>query len=197
MHIILSIISQKNPEFLPVATSLIIKLRNTLDENNSGFLAIALWIIIKAVGVNYENRNLIEFVNKSIEEHLAGHPVLTCILEKKSFEKIMQNQFSVFSKNFVPVNAKLTKNMFEIEEIFPDGRRSECKEIENDEDFIGKNNSDTEFSSVSSYDIQERVIDLQDIKMDFASNDYDKLIVSQEEYDKKLLGQISQLSSNL
>ena len=192
LKIFMAVIVQKSPDYLPLATALIFRLRSFMNKKNGFYLGVMLWCIIKAVGIIYDIPSLSHFVDRSMEENFNVEPVHSFIVNPEVFREVMKNEKSVFSKNIKP-EKHLTKDMFEIEDMVVEGRRSDLVGDE-DEDFIGKNNSDTEFSSVSSYDIQERIIDLQDIKPDFPSSDYQKIISMQEEQDKKLLEKITDLS---
>ena len=193
LKIFIYIINQQNSEFLPLTTALVIKIRSFVDGKNSFLLGILIWIIIKATGLKYDIPIMSEYVNKSVKEYLEIEPIRSEILEITSFEQIFHGKISVFSKH-LHSQCSFKQAIFDIETIME--RKSDFKDLDEDdkqEDYLGMNNSDTEFSSVSSYDLQDRIIDAQDIKPEFVNDDYQKLLLNQEEQDKKFLDKIYNL----
>jgi hypothetical protein len=70
----------------------------------------------------------------------------------------------------------------------------EDNDEENDEEFLGFNVSENEFSSASSMEFQERIIDPHDVRLEIVDDDYGLMLMRQEESDKKLLDQICSFS---
>ena len=147
---------------------------------------------MKASGVRYEVPLFSDFVESSVNQNLPLDSYKKYLLDPLEFEKLLTNKVSIFSKHSNK-KCNLHKSFFDVEGIIE--RKSEIKDLdEREDDYLGQNNSDTEFSSASSMDIQDRIIDIQDIKPEFFPDDYMRTLVSQEEQDKKILQKILHIS---
>jgi hypothetical protein len=189
--VLISVIKQQNTEHITLLMSLAIKLRGLLTSENSFYNGLLIYTILNAASIVYEMPLLKEFVLGSVSAHLIIEPYFSLFTSTDEFSLVLKHKRSVFSKH---ENGGLlfSAKMFDFETALE--RKSDFRDMEeddNDDEFLGLNHSDTEFSSISSHELQERVIDLQEIRPEITESDYNKLLSNQEEQDRKFLEQIS------
>lgn len=189
--IAICVVLQNVPEHVPLVFSLIVKIRSALNEENSALVGIIVWVLLKVSGVVYHLNSLVKFTNKSIQDYIKTESIKSLLLNDEEFNQIIQLKKRIFMKN-----QKLIENfhpdVFKFEDrLGEDSKIEDLNEEENDEEFLGFNISENEYSSASSMEFQERVIDPHDIRAEFFEDDYTKMLMQQEEFDKKFLDQVS------
>ncbi|OMJ95258.1 hypothetical protein SteCoe_1474 [Stentor coeruleus] len=195
LKIILSVINQNSPEHVRSVISLIVKLKGFLSNTNSFYIGIFLWTTLKAAGIAYKNKAWVDFVDSTANENLKIEPFRTSLLNTDEFMSIMMNTRSIFKKHNTE-NTYFDEDIFNFDKIIDKKNDLIVLDDEDKEDYLGFNHSDTEFSSVSSFDYQDRVIDVQEIKPEIVINDYKQALLLQEEEDKKLIENLKIEDSN-
>ena len=189
------VVLQNVPEHVPIVFSLIVKIRSALDDDdskeNSGLVGVLVWVLLKVSGIVYQLSSLVKFVNRSIQENVKTESLREMLLSDEEFSRIVQMKRLIFGKN-QKVEEKFGKEAFQFEDrLGEDSKIEDLNEEENDEEFLGFNVSENDYSSASSLELQERVIDPHDIRAEFYEDDYTKMLMQQEEFDKKFLDQVS------
>jgi hypothetical protein len=186
----ISMVNQKSPELISIYLSFTLKLRDFVqDKKKSFYIGIIIWVILKAISLTYDNTLLTDYVHKSITNYLSIEIYKNALLSPEEFQKILKNDSSVFSKH---PNETITfkADIFDIESVI--SQKINLKDLEDNEkeDEYLPQNSETEFSSISSHDIQERILEVHDFKPEAYNTDYASLLALLEEQDKKIYDQI-------
>lgn len=193
LKIFFSIINQKNPEYFPILHAFILKLKACITKKNSFYIALILWSTIKSSGIVYNSAEMVEFVDNSVKNHMKIEPYLSLLTESEKFEKIMNNEKSMFS-NHSASTMKISKKIFNFEGLLEKQNIKDFDESFNDDNYLGQFNSENEFSSVSSIDIQERIIDFQENRRDSYLERYDTALMHQEKKDEEIISRAFRLS---
>lgn len=171
------------------------KLKSFLPNANSFYIGILLWTTLKAAGFAYKNQVWVDFVDSTAKKYLKIEPFRTSLLSTDEFMSIMTNTKSIFKKHNTE-NTYFSEDVFNFDKIIDKKNDLIILDDDDKEDYLGFNHSDTEFSSVSSFDYQDRVIDVQEIKPEIVSKDYKQALLLQEEEDKKWMEKLKQESLN-
>lgn len=192
--IAICVICQGADEHVPLVFSLIVKIRSAMNKENCSYIGILIWVLLKASGTVYKIKSLVKFSDKSVEDYVRDENLKFSIVDFEEFGKILRLERTIFSKD-QRVEEKFKQEVFRFEDRLGEGSNiEELDDEENDEEFLGFNISENEFSSASSMDFQERIIDPHDVKPEIVEDDYTLILMQQEEFDKNFLNQISSLS---
>ena len=195
VKIVMNVIKQGSKSHLPIILSLIVKIRTILIENPSSSLNLALviWILLKSCGIIYLIPDLASYVNKSIKKNLKHTELSGMLLEDSSFDSILSKISLIFSKSS-KLEGSLKAECFNFEDsLAQDSRIEDFEEQDNEDGFLGYGCSENEFSSASSMEFQDRIIDIHDIHAAVTDDDYAKILSMTEDQDRELLGNISKL----
>lgn len=192
--IAICVICQGADEHVPLVFSLIVKIRSTMDKENCAYVGILMLVLLKASGIAYKINSLVKFTDKSVEDYVEDENLRNLIANIEEFGKILRMERTIFSKD-QRIGEKFKQEVFRFEDRLEDSSNfEELNDEENDEEFLGLNVSENEFSSASSLDFQERIIDPHDVKPEIFEDDYTQMLMQQEQFDKNFLDQISSLS---
>jgi hypothetical protein len=198
LKLILDVINQGSVSHVPVIFSLIIKIRSILEEDltKSPYLVLMIWTLLKSCGKIYKIPSLTKFSNKSIQKHLKHKTLSELLLNDTEFDKVISTEKSVFSKVLnIDLQIKPVSLKFE-DSLEGDSHIEEFEEQDNEDQFLGFACSENEFSSVSSMDLQERVIDHHEIHAIVDEDDYAKILNMQEDLDNEILGYIAKIKNS-
>lgn len=195
VKIVMNVIKQGSQSHVPIILSLIVKIRTILNEKPSKSLNLALviWILLKSCGIVYQIPDLLSYADKSIKKNLKHAELSSILLKDSSFDSILSKVSLIFSKSS-ELDSCLAAECFNFEDsLAQDSRIEDFEEMDNEDDYLGFGCSENEFSSASSMEFQDRIIDIHDIHAAVTDDDYAKILSMTEDQDKELLGNISKL----